>query len=91
MDEDDIAGPRRGGRRQTAGARKGGGRCPACDAPAKHRFRPFCSKRCQDVDLGRWLRGAYRFPTEEAPAAGDPGAAPGDDPGDDDEPGLGGG
>ncbi len=86
MDTDDIAGPRRGG----PSARKGGGRCPACDAPAKHRFRPCGSKRCQDVDLGRWLRGAYRIPTEEAPREGDPGAAPGDDPGDD-EPGLGGG
>ncbi len=92
MDEHDIAGPRRGGpRRNSPSARKGGGRCPACDAPAEHRFRPFCSKRCQDVDLGRWLRGAYRVPTEEAPVEGGPGAAPGDDPGDDDEPGLGGG
>ncbi len=87
MDKDDIAGARQGG----AGARKGGGRCPACDTPAEHRFRPFCSKRCQDADLGRWLRGAYRFPTEEPAAEGDPGAAPGDDPGDGGEPGLGGG
>ena len=45
-------------------------RCPACEAPARQRFRPFCSKRCQDVDLGRWLRGSYRIPTEEAPAEG---------------------
>ncbi len=88
MDEDDIAGPRRGGpQRRSPGARKGGERCPACDAPAEHRFRPFCSKRCQDADLGRWLRGAYRFPTEEAPREDDPG----EDPGDDGEPGLGGG
>ncbi len=86
MEKDDIAGPRRGGRQQTADARKGGGRYPACDAPTQHRFRPFCSKRCQDADLGRWLRGAYRVPTEEAPVARDPGAAPEDD----DEPGLGG-
>ena len=91
MEKDDIAGPRRGGRQQTADARTDGGRCPTCDAPAKHRFRPFCSKRCQDADLGRWLRGAYRVPTEEAPVAGGPGAAPEDDPGDDDEPGFGGG
>ncbi len=95
MDEDDIVGPRRGGPRRSSpsspGARQGGGRCPACDAPAEHRFRPFCSKRCQDADLGRWLRGAYRFPTEEEAAEGGPGAAPGDDPGDDGEPGLGGG
>ena len=64
-----------------------GGRCPACDAPSQHRFRPFCSKRCQDADLGRWLRGTYRIPTEEPPEESDPGAAPGND----DEPGLGGG
>ncbi len=92
MDEDHIADPRHGGpRRSRPGARKGGGRCPACDAPAEHRFRPFCSTRCQDVDLGRWLRGAYRIPTEEPPGEGDPDAAPGDDPGEDGEPGLGGG
>ncbi len=95
MDEDDIVGPRRGGPRRSSpsspGARQGGGRCPACDAPAEHRFRPFCSKRCQDADLGRWLRGAYRFPTEEEAAEGGPGAVAGDDPGNDGEPGLGGG
>ncbi len=64
-----------------------GGRCPACDAPSQHRFRPFCSKRCQDADLGRWLRGTYSVPTEEPPGESDPG----DDPGDGGEPGLGGG
>ncbi len=67
MDNDDVVGPRRGGR------------CPTCEAPARHRFRPFCSKRCQDLDLGRWLRGSYRIPTEEAPGEG----LPGDD---DDDP-----
>jgi hypothetical protein len=30
-------------------------------------FRPFCSKRCADVDLGRWLGGGYRIPTFEEP------------------------
>jgi endogenous inhibitor of DNA gyrase (YacG/DUF329 family) len=55
MDHDDIAGSRR---------------CPTCEAPAQRRFRPFCSKRCQDLDLGHWLRGSYRIPTEEAPAEG---------------------
>ena len=83
MVKDDVAGPRRGGAR----ARKGGGRCPVCDAPARHRFRPFCSKRCQDVDLGRWLRGAYRIPTEEAPDL----VGPGDPSRDEDDPGAGGG
>ena len=63
----------------TSGSRRGGGRCPTCEAPTQHRFRPFCSKRCQDVDLGRWLRGSYRIPTEEAPGEGDPGAAEDDD------------
>ena len=29
------------------------------------RFRPFCSKRCADVDLGRWLKGAYAIPATE--------------------------
>ncbi len=47
--------------------RVGSLRCPTCEAPAQRRFRPFCSKRCQDLDLGRWLRGSYRIPTEEAP------------------------
>lgn len=65
----------------TSGAR-GGGRCPICEAPAQHRVRPFCSKRCQDVDLGRWLRGSYRVPTDEAPNEGGPGTAESD--GDDD-------
>jgi len=25
-------------------------------------FRPFCSRRCADVDLSRWLRGGYAIP-----------------------------
>jgi uncharacterized protein len=35
------------------------GRCPICKAPAEAQNRPFCSARCADVDLSRWLRGAY--------------------------------
>jgi uncharacterized protein len=31
-------------------------------------FRPFCSKRCANIDLGRWLKEAYRVETDEAPA-----------------------
>lgn len=34
-------------------------RCPICTAPTEAAFRPFCSRRCADVDLSRWLRGAY--------------------------------
>lgn len=47
-------------------------RCPICGKPTKRPFRPFCSRRCADVDLHRWLSGAYRVQTEEAP---DPGEA----------------
>ena len=34
-------------------------KCPICGKPVVHGHRPFCSKRCADVDLGRWLSGAY--------------------------------
>jgi hypothetical protein len=36
-----------------------GERCPLCARPAEQRMRPFCSRRCADIDLGRWLTGAY--------------------------------
>ncbi len=36
-----------------------GGRCSICKRPTVFEFRPFCSKRCADVDLARWLGGAY--------------------------------
>ena len=35
------------------------GRCPICKAPTVQEFRPFCSRRCSDVDLSRWLGGSY--------------------------------
>lgn len=41
--------------------------CPICGKPEVRRYRPFCSARCQEVDLGRWLKGGYRLPTEEHP------------------------
>ncbi len=37
-------------------------RCPNCGHPAVSDFRPFCSGRCKDVDLSRWLRGSYAIP-----------------------------
>ena len=40
--------------------------CPTCGAVAMHETRPFCSKRCADVDLGRWFNGAYAIPTVDA-------------------------
>ncbi len=42
-------------------------RCPICGKPADAKHRPFCSRRCALIDLGRWLNGDYRVPTEESP------------------------
>jgi endogenous inhibitor of DNA gyrase (YacG/DUF329 family) len=40
--------------------------CPICGKPGALAHRPFCSRRCADVDLGRWLTGSYVIPTDEA-------------------------
>ncbi len=42
-------------------------RCPICVKPADDAHRPFCSRRCALIDLGRWLGGDYRIPTAESP------------------------
>jgi endogenous inhibitor of DNA gyrase (YacG/DUF329 family) len=39
--------------------------CPICGRKTVAEFRPFCSRRCADVDLGRWLTGSYRIPAVE--------------------------
>jgi hypothetical protein len=39
--------------------------CPVCGKPAAPATQPFCSKRCAQLDLGRWLTGSYRVPTDE--------------------------
>ncbi len=39
--------------------------CPICGKRSDIDHRPFCSTRCKQVDLGRWLGGDYRLPTEE--------------------------
>lgn len=36
--------------------------CPICNKDSQPQYRPFCSKRCADVDLAKWLRGAYVIP-----------------------------
>ena len=36
--------------------------CPICAKPAAEGFKPFCSKRCADIDLNRWLKGGYSIP-----------------------------
>jgi endogenous inhibitor of DNA gyrase (YacG/DUF329 family) len=39
--------------------------CPTCGKPAEVAYRPFCSKRCADVDLQRWFSGRYAIPVVE--------------------------
>ena len=43
-----------------------GGQCPMCGKRRIQEFRPFCSKRCADLDLGRWFNEDYRVSEEEA-------------------------
>ncbi|MFT5540293.1 MAG: endogenous inhibitor of DNA gyrase (YacG/DUF329 family), partial [Alphaproteobacteria bacterium] len=40
---------------------------PICAKPADQIHNPFCSRRCADLDLGLWLKGAYRIPAVEPP------------------------
>ena len=42
-------------------------KCTNCDKPVVTEYRPFCSKRCADVDLNRWLGGHYAIPAVEPP------------------------
>ncbi len=58
--------------------------CPICAKMSIDRFRPFCSTRCANIDLHRWLGGRYAIPTEETPDPLSPGA--GDRYGLDDDP-----
>jgi uncharacterized protein len=39
--------------------------CPICAKPAVEQYRPFCSRRCADVDLHRWFSGVYAVPVKE--------------------------
>ncbi len=39
--------------------------CPICENTTDPAFRPFCSKRCADIDLSKWLRGAYAIPSQD--------------------------
>jgi endogenous inhibitor of DNA gyrase (YacG/DUF329 family) len=51
-------------------------RCPICGKKARSRAEnasaPFCSPRCKQVDLGKWLNEEYRVHTDEKPEQGDP-------------------
>jgi uncharacterized protein len=52
------------------------GRCPVCGRAADARHRPFCSVRCAQIDLGRWLAGGYAIASEEEPDPGHPEESP---------------
>jgi endogenous inhibitor of DNA gyrase (YacG/DUF329 family) len=39
--------------------------CPICGKPTDTAFKPFCSKRCADIDLNRWLSGVYAVPVKD--------------------------
>lgn len=40
-------------------------KCVICGKPQDEKYKPFCSKRCADVDLNRWLKGSYAIPASE--------------------------
>lgn len=50
--------------------------CPICARETDAKYKPFCSRRCADIDLGKWLTGSYAIPAEaiedENPAEQDP-------------------
>jgi len=39
--------------------------CPICDGETTTSYRPFCSKRCADIDLGKWFNGTYAVPSQD--------------------------
>jgi uncharacterized protein len=49
-------------------------RCPICGKPRVEKFRPFCSRRCADIDLHKWLGGSYAIPAAEQDDSDDEGA-----------------
>jgi endogenous inhibitor of DNA gyrase (YacG/DUF329 family) len=50
---------------KNASAHQAKAACPICSKPRDQQYRPFCSKRCADVDLGRWFTGSYAIPVTE--------------------------
>ncbi|EWY40256.1 hypothetical protein N825_36685 [Skermanella stibiiresistens SB22] len=42
--------------------------CPICGRPADPQYKPFCTPRCADVDLNRWLGGVYRVEVDDPEA-----------------------
>lgn len=48
-----------------------GKECPVCGRSRNEKYTPFCSKKCADIDLGRWLKGTYVIHTDEKPQDSD--------------------
>ena len=46
--------------------------CAMCGKPVDPAYKPFCSKRCANLDLGRWLKGAYVIAGETVDDESDP-------------------
>ena len=46
-------------------------KCPVCNKITDQKYRPFCSSRCKLIDLGNWIDGSYRLPTEDVPEVAD--------------------
>jgi endogenous inhibitor of DNA gyrase (YacG/DUF329 family) len=59
-----AAGPGKGAPKSSQkGSKKGSAKpCPICGKPATEASHPFCSERCRDVDLNRWLSNSYAIP-----------------------------
>lgn len=73
------------GSAKAAAGRSSGQKCPICKKPPVEGYKPFCSKRCADVDLGKWFSNSYAIPGSEhddeaagaeKPASGDPDDGP---------------
>lgn len=47
-----------------------GTKCPQCGASAVKPHTPFCSRRCAQLDLGKWLNEEYRVPADDMSAEG---------------------
>ncbi len=59
--------------------------CPNCGAPRAAQYRPFCSKRCAEADLGRWFSGVYTVPADDPPEGYEDDAPPPREPANDDD------
>jgi endogenous inhibitor of DNA gyrase (YacG/DUF329 family) len=65
------AAPDNGQAKEHAKRHDKGKRCPICGRPGSEPTLPFCSPRCRDVDLHRWLSGSYVIPSRDDEADGE--------------------